>query len=74
MEELLAQLVEEVSIVASGKQRKQPREIPRPEQRHAASARADTRVTGEVQHTPSGGVAAHGHQAMLRLAADRVRS
>lgn len=29
--ELLAQVVEEVSVVASGKQRKKPRQVPRPE-------------------------------------------
>lgn len=38
VEELLAQLVEEVSILASDHRRKKPREIPRPYQRAADRA------------------------------------
>lgn len=57
-EELLAQVVEEVSVLASNRQRKEPRRLPRPFDSKSRGGRGSHR-------TASGGMVHTGLSAML---------
>lgn len=65
-EELLAQLIEEVSVLAADKRRKEPRQVHRPFTPAPQEA-------GGVVTTSTGGAVAHGHEAMLAMFAGKVR-
>jgi len=70
-EELLAQLIEEVSIVASERRRKAPREVHRPGTPRRPSA--PTPAAAAAAANPNGAGTAVGHLAVARAFADRGR-
>lgn len=66
-EELLAQLIEEVSVLTADRRRKEPRQVTRP-------FMADVETSGGLVDNGSGGVTAHGHEAMLHMFAGAVHA
>lgn len=64
VEELLAQLIEEVSVLTADRRRKKPREVRRPDAMRAASSPA----TPTGYETGAGTIHARGHAQMLAFA------
>lgn len=65
VEELLAQLIEEVSVLTADRRRKEPREVRRPDSEGEQPQRK-----GRVDK-PGGGVILRGHRAFLEYAIER---
>ncbi|MFB7890251.1 hypothetical protein ACFCZ3_19595 [Cellulosimicrobium cellulans] len=72
MEELLAQIVEEISVLVADKKRKEPREIPRP---GVQQVRTPQQIIAGIEAATAGGhVRQNGVHAMIAAAAKgRVR-
>jgi len=68
VEELLAQVIEEVSVLAADKRRKEARVVRRPYQ----GTTSDQSGAGLTRHE-SGGVTAVGHEAVLSMFRGRVK-
>ena len=68
-EELIAQVLEEVSVIASDHRRKKPRQVPRP---GAKTDPASTREKALATANTAGPNVIRGHKAMLAAYAARV--
>jgi len=65
MEELLAQVLEEVSVGNTNRGRKKPLEVPRPLDEYQKQLKRATQATGRVERTETGGSRVKGLNAML---------
>lgn len=70
MEELTAQLIEEVSLMTSDKRRKKPREVPRPTDERPPATAEEVRDSYSQKGNGQRRIV-RGHRAMLQVFAER---